>query len=264
MSRKSNLFSIGEISRFTGASIKSLRYYEELKILKPAFVDPYSSYRYYSFEQCYLVYIIMFCIELDFPLKELCKYIDNNEAIDLSALLAHGKEIAQKKLNRLQKGLEFIEDLESKIALAEKYHQGNEIYSREVPEKIFHVMPFEQSFGNVDIFELAKPFLDIEYSKEDLYDLTEYGYMCEHSPAGIQRYAFMEIPKHLGKESTKIIPAGSYFCVQNEASQIEQAPHFFRKHLKGKTSFLAIETEIFIGKYKIYKPINELRLIALD
>ena len=264
MSRKNKLFSIGEISKYTGASIKSLRYYEELKILKPAFVDPCSGYRYYSFEQCYLINIIMFCIELDIPLKKLCKYIDRNEEIDLSALLAHGKEIAQKKLKVLQKGLGFIEDIEQKIALTDKYHQSNEMYYREIPEKKLYVIPCRQSFDGADIFELAKPFLDMEYSEEDFYNLSEYGYMCEHSPSGIQRYAFIELPKHIAKENAKIIPAGTWLCKQSETSQIEQAPQIFRKHLKGKTSFLVAETEVFIGKYKIYKPVNELRFIALN
>jgi len=264
MSRKNKLFSIGEISKYTGASIKSLRYYEELKILKPAFVDPCSGYRYYSFEQCYLIHIIMFCIELDIPLKELCGYIDKNEEIDLSTLLAHGKKIAQKKMKVLRKGLGFIEDIERKIALTGKYHQGREIYSREIPEKKFHVMPCEQPFDNDDIFELAKPFLNIKYSEDDFYDLSEYGCMCEHSPAGIQRYAFIELPEHAERENAKIIPAGTWFCNQCETSQIEQAPQIFRKHLKGKDSFLVIETEVFIGKYKIYKPVNELRVIALN
>ena len=263
MSKKNKLFSIGEISRYTGASIKSLRYYEELKILKPAFVDPYSSYRYYSFEQCYLIYIIMFCIELDIPLKELCGYINKNEEIDLSTLLAHGKKIAQKKLKVLQKGLGFIEDIEQKIALSDKYHQGQEIYSREIPEKKFYVIPCEQSFDDAGIFELAKPFLDMEYSGEDFYELSEYGCMCEYSPSGIQRYVFFELPEHDEREGTKIIPAGTWLCRQDETSQIEQAPQVFSKHLKSTTSFLVIETEVFIEKYKIYKPVNEMRVIAL-
>ena len=264
MSRKNKLFSIGEISKYTGVSIKSLRYYEEQKILKPAFIDPYSGYRYYSFEQSYLISIIMFCIELNIPLKELGGYIDREEAIDLSALLAHGKKKAQKKLKALQKGIDFIENIEQQIALIEKYHQGRELYSREIPEKIFYARPCEQSFEGADIFELFKPFLDLGYSEEDFYEFTEYGYMCEHSPSGIKRYAFIELPKHIKKENTQIIPAGTWLCRQSETSQIEQAPQIFRKHLKDKNSFLVIETEVFIGKYKIYKPINELRVIALS
>jgi len=82
MKKRAKLFSIGEISKHTGASIRSLRYYEELKILKPAYIDPDSDYRYYSYNQINLIGIIMYCVDLDIPLKKLCTYIDKNEGID--------------------------------------------------------------------------------------------------------------------------------------------------------------------------------------
>ncbi|MCL2410398.1 MAG: MerR family transcriptional regulator [Treponema sp.] len=261
MSRKNKLFSIGEIAKFTGASIKSLRYYEELKILKPAFVDGGSGYRYYSFDQIYLIDLIMFCIELDIPLKELTGYIDKNGTLDYSSLLADGKSIAEKKLKTIQRGLEFIENTQEKIALAEKYNQELGFYTREIQEKYFYVIPCEQP-EYTDLFELAKPFLDLEYNEDDFHD-REFGYMCEYSPSGIQRYAFMEIPNYKEKANCKIIPSGVYFCRQNEESQIEQTPQIFSKQLEGKKHFLSIETEIFTSKYKINKPINELRVIGL-
>ena len=264
MGRKNKLLSIGEVSRFTGASIKSLRYYEKIKILEPAFVDPFSGYRYYSFDQINLIGIIMFCIELDIPLKELTGYIDKNETIDSSALLAHGKEIAEKRLKTLQKGLRFIESVERQITFVEKHRHGGQIYSREIPEKFFCVMPHKQVFESVDTFEVFKPLLDLEAGQEDPYELLEYGYMCEYSPSGIQRFVFMELPKSAAKPAVKIIPAGTYLCVQSETSKIEKTPEIFSEYLKGRNSFLAIETEVFAGKYKVNKPINELRFIALN
>ncbi|MDR2543709.1 MAG: MerR family DNA-binding transcriptional regulator [Treponema sp.] len=251
------------MSKFTGASIKSLRYYEEIKILKPAFIDEFSGYRYYSFNQIYLIDLVMFCIELDIPLKKLTEYIDKTETLDYSALLAYGKGIAEKKLRTIQDGLKFIEDTQLKIDLAEKYQKGQEIYSREIPEKYFYVIPYNQSLDNADAFELAKPFMDLDDSEDGFYDF-EYGYMCEYSPSGVQRYAFMELSKPKTEDNIKVIPGGLYFCKQWEESQIEQSPHIFRRQLKGNKSFVAIETEIFIGKYKINKPINELRVIGID
>ena len=44
MTGKNRLFSIGKLSTLTGVHIQSLRYYEELGILKPAYVDPQSGY----------------------------------------------------------------------------------------------------------------------------------------------------------------------------------------------------------------------------
>jgi len=49
-------FSIGEFSRITSLTIKSLRLYHEKEILIPAEVDKFTGYRYYNdanFEPCF-------------------------------------------------------------------------------------------------------------------------------------------------------------------------------------------------------------------
>ena len=45
---RSNLFGIGDFSRFTLLSVRMLRHYDQRGLLTPAEVDPYNGYRYYS------------------------------------------------------------------------------------------------------------------------------------------------------------------------------------------------------------------------
>ena len=47
--------SIGKVSKMKNVSIKSLRYYDKIGILKPAFVNAETNYRYYTEEQLYLL-----------------------------------------------------------------------------------------------------------------------------------------------------------------------------------------------------------------
>ena len=42
------MFSIGEFSKITGLSVKTLRFYHEKELLAPTQVDPQSGYRYYD------------------------------------------------------------------------------------------------------------------------------------------------------------------------------------------------------------------------
>ena len=262
MSRK-NLLSIGEISKFTGASPRSLRYYERIGLLEPAFIDPDSGYRYYSFDQVYLIDIIQFCIELDIPLKVLRQYVDTKGVIDVAALVAYGKQIAAEKLNTLKVGLDFIHNLEQNIALASQYQRDGQIYARDMPEQVFCVMPLEPSFAEADQLEVAKAFLGLGNSVGEDKLWWEMGLLCEYSPRGVSRYVFMELRACTDQVDVKVIPAGTYFCRQDDRSTIEDAPDIFREELRGKDSFLAIETEIFTGKHKISKPVNELRVIGL-
>ena len=46
-----NYFTIGEISKLSRISLKTLRYYDEIGLLKPKYVNQENNYRYYSIEQ---------------------------------------------------------------------------------------------------------------------------------------------------------------------------------------------------------------------
>ena len=260
MNEKKNLLSIGEMAKYTGAGIKALRYYDRINILKPAYVDPETERRYYSFNQIYLVELIKFCVELDVPLKELSKFIDGQETMNLQDFLSHGKEAAQKKMEALEKGLQFINFMEQKLISQEDCPFG-QIYTREHPEKIFHVLPCEKTFDNIGLYDLAKSFFDAPYYEDS--GMLEYGFIYEYSPFVINRHIFAEVPQDNPLISCKTIPAGNYYCRQSNNSLIEQSAEVFKDYFSSRDSFIAIETEIFSGRHNINKPLNELRVIFL-
>ena len=45
------MLKIGDFSKLSQVSIKALRYYDEIGLLKPAHIDTFTNYRYYSVEQ---------------------------------------------------------------------------------------------------------------------------------------------------------------------------------------------------------------------
>ncbi len=45
------MYRIGDFSRLTQVSVRMLRYYDEQGLLKPASVDRFTDYRYYSADQ---------------------------------------------------------------------------------------------------------------------------------------------------------------------------------------------------------------------
>lgn len=270
MARKKKFLSIGEVSKYTRVGVDSLLYYERIKLLKPAFVDPDSSYRYYSFDQIYLVEIIRQCVDLDIPLKELTRFIDESGTFDYFGLLEYGRKIAQSKLESLQKSLKFIGEFQKRIAHNEKHRQGGKIYAKEIPRKYFYVTPCKNSFRNSQPFEVVKSSLDL-YHFKDNYDnllysyLLEYGFLCLHSPSKTEYFMFVELPEHVAATVPKNImeiPAGVYFCAQSVESRLENTSSIFGDYLNAEDSFLAIEIEAFTGRYKINSPVNELRVIV--
>jgi len=266
---KNKLLSIGEISKLTKSHINSLKYYEQIGLLEPAYVAPDSGYRYYSFDQKCLIEVIQICIELDIPLKNLTEFMNEDETVNFYEILAHGKEIAEKKLASIQKGLSFIDKLKNNIDATKAFQ--NEIYTREMPKKYFCVILCRKPIKDIDPFEIVKTVLNLhydigEYAELFHFGLVDIGMLSLHSADGVQHFMFTELPEHMVKNTNAMImeiPAGVYMCTQSEDKQIEQAPQIFSRYLKGKDSFLAIETDIFTGKYKTNKLVNELRVIAM-
>src|SRR5690242_20698011 len=65
------MFGIGEFSKITGLTVKTLRFYHEEGLLIPASVDPQTGYRYYAEPQIELARTITFLRGLEFPLNEI-------------------------------------------------------------------------------------------------------------------------------------------------------------------------------------------------
>ncbi len=106
------LYKIGEVSELTSLPIKTLRYYEELKLIKPAFVDAYTGYRNYSEQNIVELYKIKSLKELGFSLQEIKDYNDSS-LLEKEKQLKTEIECLYKKLRVLssynnQKGENFM------------------------------------------------------------------------------------------------------------------------------------------------------------
>jgi DNA-binding transcriptional MerR regulator/effector-binding domain-containing protein len=70
------MFKIGEFSRFTRVTVKALRFYDEIGLFEPSFVDPGSGYRYYRAEQLPRLNRILALKDLGFSLEAIRALVD--------------------------------------------------------------------------------------------------------------------------------------------------------------------------------------------
>ncbi|MFJ4656291.1 MerR family transcriptional regulator [Nocardia sp. NPDC088792] len=81
---------IGEFSRLTYLTVKTLRYYHEVELLEPVSVDPSSGYRFYSTDQVDQAHLIRRLRELNMPLPEIREVLRApSQAARDAALRAH-------------------------------------------------------------------------------------------------------------------------------------------------------------------------------
>ncbi|CAH0316898.1 MerR family transcriptional regulator [Peribacillus simplex] len=98
-----NRFSIGEMAKLHNTTIKTLRYYDEIDLLKPIHTDLNNGYRYYSTEQFEHLNTIHYLKELGFSLKEIKGHLDDRNIDGFLYLLEEQKRLTEKKMKELER-----------------------------------------------------------------------------------------------------------------------------------------------------------------
>lgn len=106
------MLKIGDFSRLSRVSVKALRYYDEIGLLKPVKVDQFTGYRYYSAEQLPRLNYIVLLKELGLSLEEIARLLADGAPLLRVTELLHLKQAeARIRLDEEQKRLAKLEEL---------------------------------------------------------------------------------------------------------------------------------------------------------
>ena len=72
------MFRIGEFSQMAQVTIRTLRHYDELGLLKPVHIDRFTDYRYYTVEQLPQLNRILVLKDLGFSLEQIARVLEDN------------------------------------------------------------------------------------------------------------------------------------------------------------------------------------------
>ncbi len=116
------MFKIGEFSKLTQVSIRMLRYYDEIGLLKPVKVDLFTGYRMYSAEQIPVLQKIVLLRDTKFTTLEIKDIVQRcNDADILEELekkkIQINKEIAieKQRIDKIDSAIKEIEEKKFKI-----------------------------------------------------------------------------------------------------------------------------------------------------
>ncbi len=76
------MFKIGEFSRLSQVPIKTLRYYDQVGLLKPAHIDHFTDYRYYTADQLPRLNRILAFKDLGFSLEEIAHLLEDEISVE--------------------------------------------------------------------------------------------------------------------------------------------------------------------------------------
>jgi DNA-binding transcriptional MerR regulator len=117
------MLRIGDFSQLGQVSIRTLRHYDDLGLLKPASIDRFTDYRYYTLEQLPRLNRILALKDLGFSLAQIKGLLDEDIPVEQlhgmlllkQADLEHQVRVEQERLHRVAARLKQIED-EGKVS----------------------------------------------------------------------------------------------------------------------------------------------------
>jgi DNA-binding transcriptional MerR regulator len=125
------MFSIGEFSRVTGMTVKTLRFYHEQQLLLPTLIDPQSGYRYYDASLIERARAIVFLRTLELGLDQIGEILasaDDPGAV-LEALSKH-RQTLNDRIRHLRGAVrsldQFLAETKPGAAMAQTTYQVEE------------------------------------------------------------------------------------------------------------------------------------------
>lgn len=175
---RNDLLSIGEVAHLKGVGVKALRYYERIGILRPAYVNPDTGYRYYALRQMNELDVIVSCVQLGVPLKELADYVSERGVMDISSLLERAYGLAKEKLRATQAILMELDGYRSEIAVQDALRTSAAPYERALGERTFLAMPWARTAFDAKRYTKAMSELYGETKRAGIAPLFLQGMIC--------------------------------------------------------------------------------------
>ena len=212
MDRKEKLLTIGQFAALHGINKKTLMWYDETGLFKPAAKNAENGYRYYSYRQSPLLETILLLRELNVSVAEIQKFIKMRSAESLKNLL-------EKKIKDVDAQLMHLQAIRKTL---HSHHQNMVTLQTIDLSEITVAKKEERCLVTVDIdkdttFEKEVELITAETARYRLGRLHDasYGSMIPVTSVQSGRFdhytkLFIEIPFLKQKKGLHIQPKGTY------------------------------------------------------
>lgn len=131
--KSKNKFKIGEFSRLCFVTVKTLRHYEKMGLLKPMEVDSWTGYRYYGVEQMEELHHILELKRIGLSLEEIRDLIEEGSDSPSVAMLEKALCKAQDEMSRVR---DRIVALQRMIDSPQKKYNMSNITIKPLPRRL--------------------------------------------------------------------------------------------------------------------------------
>jgi effector-binding domain-containing protein len=147
------MIRIGDFSRIGRISVKALRYYDEIGLLKPVSVDQFTGYRYYSADQLPKLNYIGALKDMGLSLEEIATLINNSlTPQQMRDIFILKKGELRQRLSEEQRRLEQVERLLVQIEKEGTMPDYNVILKNTEPQIVASMRGTLPTYGDVGEF----------------------------------------------------------------------------------------------------------------
>ncbi|TYS89554.1 MerR family DNA-binding transcriptional regulator [Rossellomorea aquimaris] len=104
------MYKVSEFSKMTGLSKETLRYYAEIKLLEPVYIDPANNYRYYDNGSYLVGRLLVYLRRFNFSIQEMLTVVNDESFENLEQLIRAKKRDLEVEIQRIQTVIEEMDD----------------------------------------------------------------------------------------------------------------------------------------------------------
>ncbi|MEL3961289.1 MerR family transcriptional regulator [Lysinibacillus endophyticus] len=255
---KKNYLTVSELSKIVNLPVRTLHYYDQIELFKPAYVDPKTNYRYYSDSQIYQLDLIKSLKYIGTPLESI-KYAQSLTLTELLDFLSEQEQIVEQKVQRMLEVQQTL--LKTKEMIAEQINipTYNEVYETTIPSQRLIALKTEnlniENIPNEYISSLTK-MVEREgtiisrkygaiYEMKDYQTIDEIYYDYLFTPLLTERY----VELIHDDEQILIMSEGKY---ANIAFKYENDAQYFQAYKK----LFDVVKEPLSPVYDVFMPMN--------
>lgn len=254
------LFTIGQFAKLHEINKKTLMWYDEIGILKPAVIKP-NGYRYYSYQQSSILETILMLRELNVSISEIQHFLNDRSAVSLENLLTD-------KITELDNIISYLKAI--RAVMNEK--KQNMTHIRTLDMSGFEIIEKTEAHYFVTVATTSNTPIEKEiemvvnetkkYQLHRLHDAS-YGAMLSAENlynGNFNDYSFLyiELPVSIHRHGLHVQPKGKYlraFCKGNWRN----IPNRYEEILA-----YAKQQHLQFSGFAYEKGINELVIDTLD
>lgn len=263
-------YLVGEVSKITGVSKDTLRFWDRIGLLKPKLVNPENGYRCYTYDQFWRIDIISCCRSLNIPTEKIRSILassSNGKVLELLLEQQRKAESLSQYYRQVAEDIAWYMDQDRQI---QKARQETAVTVKYIPERpvLYGSNAEETQAYHLKLQELCNTAMDRTPSIR-----RGYGFILHEEAmargAFVKRGEYLrlepEVLRSVDPDKLTLLPAGNYACcilrVARERADFSPLLDWLRREGRTPRYVLADEIGLQLFEYLDHGYLCEVKVL---